>query len=193
MTTPIKVEIELDIDKHLHSEYRQVGEEDFAPVPSTLETLVLNLAAQKLLTQTGILSGADRDYTTKRLSLVQELRDRVNTIRDEEIRVQVKPIIAEALAGQIRKTNAYGEPTGQTTTLREIIGKEAERILARKDGDSYGHKGTIEALIREQVQTAFVKEMKAEMDKARQEMVAAVREQGSKILAETIQKMAGSL
>lgn len=54
---------------------------------------------------------------------------RVQDLRDEEIRNAVRAEIAEAITKPFKKTNSYGEETGETTTLRESIAKEAREAL----------------------------------------------------------------
>lgn len=86
--------------------------------------------------------------------------ERIQTIRDEEIRAQVAPVIAEALSADIHRTNTYGEKAGQTTTLRELIAAEAKRYLA-EPSDSYSrNKGTrLQAEVRKAVTAAFQDEI----------------------------------
>src|SRR5688572_27698447 len=66
------------------------------------------------------------------------LRKRFLAIRDEEIRKAVEPIITEAISGPIQKTNNFGEPTGQTTTLRELIMVETQRLATAGTKNDYG-------------------------------------------------------
>lgn len=112
-------------------------------------------------------------------------RDRVTEIRDEEIRAGVQPLIAEALASPMRRTNSYGEATGPETTLRQIIADEARRIVT-KPADSYSSKRSIlQEIVHKQVRETFAGEVADEVAKARKsvsgklgEMVAAAIDEG---------------
>lgn len=114
-------------------------------------------------------------------------RDRVLQIRDEEIREQVRPLIAEALAKSLQQTNNFGEPTGQTTTLSEVIVAEAKRVMTQKAGDSYNrsNRTILQDMVAKEVQAALAKEIADAVKQARAEvasqiggMVAAAVEQG---------------
>jgi hypothetical protein len=96
------------------------------------------------------------------------LRERVTEIRNHEIREAVKPLIREALERPIRKTNYYGEPTGQETTLSEIIMDEAKKVFSEVK-DSYRDKRPfIQAVVADEVKKAFQKDIQEQVQKARQ-------------------------
>lgn len=99
------------------------------------------------------------------------LAARVRTIRDEEIRALLLPVLTEAMQGPIATTNTYGEPSGKTTTLRELIMAEAQRAMTQR-GDTYSSdKSTfIQKIVRAAVEDAF----KAEIAAAVKEAKAAV-------------------
>lgn len=100
------------------------------------------------------------------------LRERVTEIRNHEIREAVKPLIREALERPIRKTNYYGEATGQQTTLAEIIMEEAKKIFTEVK-DSYRDKRPfIRAVVADEVQKAFQKDIQEQVQKARQAIAA---------------------
>ena len=94
--------------------------------------------------------------------------ERVQSIRDNEIRVQLAPVITEALNGPIARTNSYGEKTGQTTTLRELIAAEAKRYLS-EPSDSYSRDKTsrLQAEVRKAVAAAFQDEIAAAVKEVR--------------------------
>ena len=191
---PIQVEVTLDLDKHIHATYRQVSEDDYEPVPATLESLVLDEAARQLLRQ---LTAGERwnDETTAK----NELRGRVREITDGEIRARIVPLIDEALAASIRQTNTFGEPTGPATTLRDLILEEVKaavkEITAPAGRDGYGSRkpSVLADLVAQEVGAAFTKEVKAELDKAKAEVLEAVRAKGAEVLAATVRDMAGKL
>lgn len=106
-----------------------------------------------------------------RSDLYHGFRERVQSIRDEEIRAQLAPAIAEALANPIRRTNSYGEQTGPDTTLREVIVDEARKWLSSKADDRYGSNSSetnLQKMIREAVRDAFTNEIADAVTAARE-------------------------
>ena len=119
------------------------------------------------------------------------LKDRVRAITDEEIRNHVTDAIRDALNGEIRRTNMYGEPQGEPTTLRALIGQEATKALG-KDSGGYPHRETVlQKLIREQVEAALKAELAEAIKEERAKVVAAVREQAGQLIAEAVTKGVG--
>lgn len=100
------------------------------------------------------------------------LKDRVTEIRDEEIRAAIRPAIEQAVTRPIRKTNSWGEPTGQETTLSEVIVDEARKFM-KEPADKYRREdGTVlQKLVRDEVHKAFATEIADAVKQAR-EMVA---------------------
>lgn len=100
------------------------------------------------------------------------LKDRVTAIRDEEIRAAIKPAIEQAVNRPIKKTNTYGEATGQETTLSEVIVDEARKYM-KEPADAYRREqGTVlQKLVRAEVQKAFETEIADAVKQAR-DMVA---------------------
>jgi len=96
-------------------------------------------------------------------------RDAVTKIRDDEIRKAVAPLIAEALTKSLQQTNTYGEPTGKTITLSEIIVAEARKQLTEKAGDRYSNdqRSIVAKLVAAEVTSAFENIIKDEVAKAR--------------------------
>lgn len=120
------------------------------------------------------------------------LRQRIDAIRDEEIREAVRPAITEALTKAVQPTNHYGEAQGEPKTLHETIVEKATAWLTTAKGDYYAKdkRTPIQAYIEDEVQKAFTKELRAEMEKAKAQVVKAVQDEGARVLAETIARMA---
>lgn len=117
------------------------------------------------------------------------LNRRVREITDEEIRNHVTGLIADALNGDLRRTNSYGEQYGEPTTLRTLIAEEAKTALTRTASDGYGRGDTvIGKLVREHVTAAMKKELAEAIKEEREKVVAAVREQAGQIIAEAVTK-----
>lgn len=100
------------------------------------------------------------------------LKDRVTEIRDEEIRAAIRPAIEQAVTRPIRKTNSWGEPSGQETTLSEVIVDEARKFM-KEPADKYRREeGTVlQKLVRDEVHKAFGAEIADAVKQAR-ELVA---------------------
>ena len=111
------------------------------------------------------------------------LKKRVEQIRDEAILAAIEPVIAEALAKPLQKTNSYGEPVGSETTLRDLIMERVRKTLGISTEDSYRngryeHSTTLEKLVRAQVDAAIHEEIA--------EAVKAVKDEVPKQLGASI-------
>lgn len=88
---------------------------------------------------------------------------------DEIGRERISKAIEQVLAEGWQKTNDYGENTGAKIGLKERIGK----ILGERD--RYGSNGTyIDELVKRQVQEALNKDLKADIQAARDKFKAEV-------------------
>jgi hypothetical protein len=135
------------------------------------------------------------DKVTRKLtaeSYYGDLKRRVTAIRDEEIREAIEPIITEAISGEIQKTNSFGEPTGKSTTIRELIMSEA-RTLLTKSADSYGRgsETVLQKWVREQIAAAFTKELAAVVAQEKEKVVAAVRAKAADLIADAVKQGVG--
>jgi len=121
-----------------------------------------------------------------------EARQQFATIRDEEIRKAVKPIVAEALAGPIRKTNSYGEPTGAATTMRELIIAEVGKAL-HEPLDKYNRSGPtfLHKAVADTVRTMLDAELKAVFDAEKAKIVAAVKDKAADLIADAVRQGVG--
>jgi hypothetical protein len=101
------------------------------------------------------------------------LKERVEKIRDEEIRSQIAADVERALAEPLHLTNGYGQRTGVTKTLHELVIQTAEKWLnesTREPGARHSER-LVNALVRKQVEAAFKAEI-ADAVKAAKEAVA---------------------
>lgn len=121
------------------------------------------------------------------------IKGRFLEIRDEEIRKAVEPIVAEAIAGPVQQTNLYGEPTGKTTSIRELIVAEASKLLT-KSADNYNRgqgETVLQKFVREQIAVAFTKELAAVVAKEKEKVVAAVRAKAADLIADAVKQGVG--
>lgn len=123
--------------------------------------------------------------------LFGKARERYLKIRDEEIRAAVKPIVAGALAGTIRLTNSYGEPTGPETTLNALVIEEAKKVIGGGRTD-YGRGDTLaQRVVKDAVGAALTKELNAVLADEKAKVVAAVRASAADLIADAIKKGLG--
>lgn len=127
--------------------------------------------------------------------VVGEFKDRVRGVLDEEIREKVRPLLDDVLSRVLQPTNAYGDPTGEPRTLSQIVVDTATRELASggTTGGSLGRGASatiLQRVIEEEVGRTLRKELQKAVLEAREKVLAAVREEGAAVLAETIARMA---
>lgn len=123
------------------------------------------------------------------------LRERVLSVRDEQIREAVRPLIAQALAEPFTRTTEYGTPVGKPTTLREIIVEEAKRLLANahsRSNSNYIDRDTVlSKLIRETTDQVVAAELRKVIDDEKAKVVAAVRAKAADLIAEAVRQGIG--
>jgi hypothetical protein len=118
------------------------------------------------------------------------IRKRFLAIRDEEIREAVKPLVAEAITAAIEQTNGYGERTGQSTTMRELVMAEAKKLFT--DRADYGRGSTLaQRIVAEAVGSAFTRELAAAIADEKAKVIAAVRGKAAELLAEAVKQGLG--
>lgn len=176
----MKIELELDLAGHLarHIGYNEDGE----PVqePTTLEDVVLGMAAQSIAGT--VVADEAKDY----------LRQRVYNLRDAEIREQLRPLVAEAIARSIQPTDPFGNPKGDPTTLAEVITKEAKTALTVPKESGYGNpkRTLIQQIIADEINTTFRKELADAVAEGKKAVAAALRAEGAVVIQQTIERMA---
>jgi hypothetical protein len=116
--------------------------------------------------------------------IVSDIRREIKAAREEAIREAMTPIVAEAMAAPIRKTNHYGEPTGPETTLRELVIEEVKKFLSEPTGDAYARdrKSLAQKLVAEEVNRVVSAELKAAINEAKVEAVAVVRDEAAAVV-----------
>lgn len=126
--------------------------------------------------------------------LLEDVRREVKvTIKEhlaDAIRDQVNGIVAETLTGDIRMTNAWGEPIGEPTTLRTMIAKQAsEFITAKPVRDIYNDRNktpTFADLLKVEVTDAMKTDLQDAIIAARKQVAVAVQERAGQLLGEVI-------
>jgi len=145
---------DLDLAEKIGAYYDEDG--DLIGGKSVADAVVSKLVAQ----------AAQGDYA-------KDLKRRVEEIRDEEIRRRISAAVESALAEPINLTNGYGQRTGQTVTLTELIMQTAEKWLSETERDRRTDRSErrINLLVRTQVDEALKTEI-ADAVKAAKETVA---------------------
>ena len=117
-----------------------------------------------------------------------QLREQALRIREEMIRTALAPLLEEALTQGFRKTNGYGEPTGDPVTLRQIIIGEAHAML-KAPNDSYRNEvSPLKKLIRTEIEAMLAKEIKEVVAAARQGVADEIGQMVSAAVAEGMRK-----
>jgi hypothetical protein len=148
--------------------------------PRTLGDLVAEKLADKIY--------AGLDYERR-----NELTKTASAERVKLIRERLVPQVEAALSGEIQKTNNYGEPNGQTTTMRELVIAEITRVINAKGDRHYSdsEKPLITRVVSSEVNRALTTELadafKAEKDK----VVAAVRAKAADLIADAVKQGVG--
>jgi hypothetical protein len=128
----------------------------------------------------------------KRDQFYGELKKRVNTIRDEEIRKLVSAEITAAMSADIPLTNGYGEQVGKTTTLRELIVAEGRKFFTEKrraNGRYDGPTSTAaQDVVAAMVKDALTKELATAVAEEKTRVVEAVRAKGAELIGDAIKQ-----
>ena len=93
----------------------------------------------------------------------------------------------------MRKTNHWGEPSGEPTTLRSEIVKQAETFLTKPVSRGYqqGSETQVQVFIREAVERVVKKELQAAVDQGKKQVLAAVKDQAAEVITATVARMGG--
>lgn len=188
------IKIELDLDElELGITYSRL-DDDGEPVgaqPMTLVDLVVAELADRYQKSAEFQRGDGAPGKLVRQELMRRL--------DAEIDAQIGPIVTAALGEPLVQTNHYGEPTGKTTTLTEVIEKHTRDFLTKPAKDAYSSRDT-KTVLQKMVSDAVGKEFQGEIAKVlveeKKKALAAVREVVSgiitaEIIAEDLRKKIG--
>lgn len=120
-----------------------------------------------------------------------QLRDQVLELRKEEVRRQLEPIVAAAIAAPIQRTNTYGAPVGEPTTLNELIISEVHTYLSGRDQYRREDGTILEKLIRGAVTKAINAELSEAIAEEKAKVVAAVRAKAAELIADAVKEGIG--
>lgn len=101
-------------------------------------------------------------------------------------------MLEEAIAGAVQRTNRFGEPEGEPTTLRSLIVAEATEQIAeakRPNRDRYGSDNNmIRQMIVEEVGKALTNDLRNALKEETDRLRKLARDQAADVIAETIAK-----
>lgn len=110
------------------------------------------------------------DRVTRETDRYRALVTKVTEIRTELIRETIRPQLEQALAAPLRKTNSYGEATGQESTLREVIVAEAKAAMSNRDRNHGSGRTWIEETVAAEVRKVLADEITQAVKTARTEL-----------------------
>jgi hypothetical protein len=179
----VKIELDIDLDKHLAS-YRGTDFDGYSiEEPTTLADVVIREAARQIA------------ESVKRA----EIRD-VYAVAQDAIRALVQEKVAAEVAEQLAKGVPYvaaGKSLHQRFPLSEAVETELASVLTDKRGnwdgrDSYGkpHETLVAFLVREAVTSKIKAGIAKAVTEGQEQVKAVLRKEASDILAETITRMA---
>lgn len=181
MPEPVKIDVAfpLNLDTEMTGRYRQVTEDDYTRTEVTLLDLIVEEAARQLV------AAASAD--TRR-----DVRRMVHDRTIEMIDARIVPMLDEAFAAPVQRTNEYGEPTGKPTTLRELVIAEAQRTMGRRT-DRYGDKPSLlDAALKEVTYKVVQADLKAEVDALKATIRGRFQEVAGQVVADAVAKATGA-
>lgn len=120
-------------------------------------------------------------------------KKRIFEIRDSEIRERARELVAAAIEQPMRRTDGYGNPVGDPTTLAEVIVAQAHDYLTKRVDDGYRSNG--ETVLQKACREAVVKAIGAELSEViaeeKAKVVAAVRAKAAELIAEAVKQGIG--
>ncbi|MEV1294476.1 hypothetical protein [Pseudonocardia sp. NPDC049635] len=130
-------------------------------------------------------------------SMRSDLTDVLRDIRDEvrtAAREQAQAMVREALTGEVRRTNHWGEPVdgGETRTLRDLIQDDVKAFLSEPDHSrdrfprDQERKGGFRELLREEVHDALRKELRESIQAAREQVAQVVRDNAAQLIGDAV-------
>jgi len=124
------------------------------------------------------VAGIIAAHLLKETEYIRGIRETISAIREDEIRQAIRPRVEEALALPIPQTNTYGEPTGKSLTLLELIVKQVGAVLGEK-ADKYRSESptVLQKTIRVEVERALKDEVTAAVTTVRAALAGQIGDQ----------------
>lgn len=141
------------------------------------------------------LDSAVMDAVASRLTeqLRERLDEKINREFDAALKDQIHARVAEIVEHTITEstpmTNRFGEPTGKTATLRELIVDETQTFLSARRDDRFAKQKGIQLIVHEAVGRTFEAELKKEVEAAQAKVRKAIESKGAEFLADAVVKL----
>lgn len=107
------------------------------------------------------------------------------------VREKVGERIETALAAPITRTDAYGNPKGDTTTLAEIVAAEATAWLSRPTGDSYSssqRKTNLAKILDECIGRVWQAEIGTQIAEAKAQVIKTLTASTAQVLTDAVRR-----
>lgn len=171
----LSVQFDLSLDTIVGMDHRQTGEDDYATEMVTVLDLIVRATGADL---------AKRLYQNEASSL----RGLVKAQVEAAISARLEPILTATLEGQIQETNTWGEATGKTMTLREIVIERALSELTRRPTDRYNDKkeSILNTALREITDATIRKELAEDLAAAKATVRAQLTDVVTKAIGEVV-------
>lgn len=118
------------------------------------------------------------------------LKERIRSIREEEVRKALVPIIQDVVKTPIKPTNGYGEVVGRETTLSQMIAEEARKILnqPRSGSNGYGSRDLplVQQLVRDEITRVLGSELRGVIDEEKAKIKKIVAARGAQLMTESL-------
>lgn len=111
----------------------------------------------------------------------------VGTI-EQQARDAAPNVAEEILARGVRRTNNWGDATGDLVPLSTIVAEEVLKHL-RTDSSGRGGESALRAMLNQEVQKVVRAELQEALDEAKAKVVAAVKDEATNALAKAIDDM----
>jgi len=83
---------------------------------------------------------------------------------------QARAVITEVLAGPIQRTDGYGSPRGETTTVREMVMAEVDKWMKLPKSDGYNRNDTMGDALKKIVDEILRNELKGTIAAAKKKV-----------------------
>ena len=168
---------------------RHVASGDYDEPPAYEPVSLGEAVTEALAAQLASRIDAERDQILR--DARRDLHEQVARIRTEVIREQVTELVREQMAKPLRKTNSWGEPIGkETTTLTDLIATEVKTYLSetapRRGYSEREREGGLMQLLRTAVADAMQKELKAEIDRAKERVRSEVAGKAAELFGDVV-------
>ena len=120
----------------------------------------------------------------------KDIRASVKAALQPTIDAETTTIVREVLTGEIRRTDRWGQTQGEPTTLRDMLADDIANYLNEpaKAWRSDERKNGFRALLRDTVDETLGRELRTEVDKAKQAVRAQVAAKAAEVFGDVVKQ-----